>query len=77
MLSLPPDSDPSFRDSVEPFFGPVIPSNLVPVKDEKYVHSLIQGCKVSYQVECHLDSSAIAEPLAKISDIATLNKFIV
>ena len=31
MLSLPPDSDPSFRESVEPFFGPIIPSNMIPV----------------------------------------------
>ena len=37
MLSLPPDSDPSFRESVEPFFGPVIPSNVVPVNDKGYL----------------------------------------
>ena len=38
MLSLPPDSDPSFRESVEPFFGPVIPSNVVPVNDKGYLN---------------------------------------
>ena len=44
MLSLPPDSDPSFRESVEPFFGPVIPSNMVPVNDKGYF--LIERCRI-------------------------------
>lgn len=59
MLSLPPDSDPSFRESVEPFFGPVIPSNVVPVNDKG---SKIEGIHAPWR-EYEEPERATSKPL--------------